>query len=146
MKKLSSLFVIMMFIWSLIPATVAGEVVPTQHDANITITPDVANCDELGATFTVNVENDASSDDNIFEVRIYEGTFGVVEFDCGPAPTGWFHGARLVRSRRSAGRELCRVAGQGVRQGAGGAVDRDIALDGLLESYPRPERQPHRGV
>jgi len=63
------------------------------HDSIITITPNIANCDELGNTFTVNVKNSESSADDIFEVRIYDEsyaeTYGIVEFHCGPAPVGW---------------------------------------------------------
>ena len=63
--------------------------VAAQHDAIVTITPNIANCEELGNTFTVNVENDVSSADDIFEVRIYSGTYGISDFVCGPAPSGW---------------------------------------------------------
>jgi len=63
------------------------------HDSIVTISPSNANCDELGNTFTVNVKNDAGSTDDIFEVRIYDDsyaeTYGILEFYCGPAPTGW---------------------------------------------------------
>ncbi|MBR9692719.1 hypothetical protein GOV07_02175, partial [Candidatus Woesearchaeota archaeon] len=59
------------------------------HDVTITVDPDAANCNTLGDTFTITVENDFSSANNIAEVRIYEGTAGIVDFDCGPAPSGW---------------------------------------------------------
>jgi len=57
-----------------------------QHDAIITITPSTANCNHLGNTFTVNIKNNLTSSDSIFEVRIYSGTAGIVDFDCGPIP------------------------------------------------------------
>ncbi|MCK4808814.1 MAG: hypothetical protein KAS90_04285, partial [Candidatus Aenigmarchaeota archaeon] len=59
------------------------------HDAIITITPEYANCNGLGNIFILNVENDVSSADSIFEGRIYSGTKGISEFYCGPAPLGW---------------------------------------------------------
>ena len=59
------------------------------HNATITISPDTANCGELGNNFVVNIENDITSPDNISEVRIYNGTVGVDNFVCGPAPLGW---------------------------------------------------------
>jgi hypothetical protein len=68
-------------------------VVSADHTATVTIDPNIANCDESGFTFTVNVKNDGSSIDDIFEVRIYDDsyteTYGILEFYCGPAPTGW---------------------------------------------------------
>ncbi|MFH1545584.1 MAG: hypothetical protein ABIE23_05895, partial [archaeon] len=60
-----------------------------QHDATLTITPDIANCDQLGNTFTVNVKNNGSSLDEILQVEIYEATKGTSIFTCGQAPTGW---------------------------------------------------------
>jgi len=61
------------------------------HDAIITISPAIANCDTLGDTFTANVQNVLiPGNDAIFEVRIYEGTDGITDFKCGPAPQpGW---------------------------------------------------------
>jgi len=58
------------------------------HDAVITISPGIANCDTLGNLFTAAVKNSASSIDSIFEVRIYEGTISA-GFACGAAPGGW---------------------------------------------------------
>jgi hypothetical protein len=65
-----------------------GELVPASHDTTVTINPDVANCEELGNTFSANVKNESWSTDSIFEVRIYKGTAGIAEFECGAAPTG----------------------------------------------------------
>ena len=59
------------------------------HDATVTISPDIANCDELGNTFTVNVKNDAGSTDDILQVEIYKALAGISDFTCGSAPTGW---------------------------------------------------------
>ena len=58
----------------------AGCVV-AEHDAIITIEPNVANCGQLGNTFVVNVMNDVNSSDDIFEVRIYSGTYGIEKFE-----------------------------------------------------------------
>jgi len=64
--------------------------VAAQHDADVTISPDIANCDELGNnTFTVNVKNNAGSDDHILQVEIYKALAGISNFTCGAAPTGW---------------------------------------------------------
>jgi len=61
-----------------------------QHEAHITIDPAIANCDELGNTFTVNVENSgASEDDEILQVEIYKALAGISDFTCGPAPSEW---------------------------------------------------------
>jgi len=60
-----------------------------QHTPIITISPHYTNCDSLGNTYYVNVTNDPSSADSIFEVRIYNGTTGMVSYECGPAPLGW---------------------------------------------------------
>ena len=57
------------------------------HNATITITPNIANCDELGNTFTVNVHNNGP--DKILQVEIYKALTGISNFSCGPAPTGW---------------------------------------------------------
>ncbi|MBN2422149.1 hypothetical protein JXB41_02890 [Candidatus Woesearchaeota archaeon] len=81
--KRISLLVLIMFVLSAVSALGA-------HDADITIEPDIANCGELGNTFTTHVQNKGSSIDDIFEVRIYKGTYGMLDFDCGPAPLpGW---------------------------------------------------------
>ena len=86
-STLAFLSVFMVFSLSLAPNALAA------HDAIISISPEVANCDVLGNTFTVNVENSGDSVDDIFEVRIYDEsyteTYGIVEFQCGPAPAGW---------------------------------------------------------
>ena len=58
------------------------------HTASVTINPDIANCNELGNTFTVTIENDANSSDSIWTVDIYESV-DVTNFSCGPAPAGW---------------------------------------------------------
>jgi len=60
------------------------------HDTTVTINPDVANCDQLGNTFTVNVKNDApTGGDSILQVEIYKALAGLSDFVCGDAPTGW---------------------------------------------------------
>ncbi|MEM7816261.1 MAG: hypothetical protein QXN71_04020, partial [Candidatus Aenigmatarchaeota archaeon] len=63
--------------------------VSAEHTATITITPDVANCDQLGNTFTVNVKNNEGSGNPILQVEIYKALQGLSDFECGPAPTGW---------------------------------------------------------
>src|SRR4030042_5617190 len=63
--------------------------VSAAHTATITISPDVANCDQLGNTFTLNVTNDGSSIDDLLQVEIYRAPVGITNFVCGPAPTGW---------------------------------------------------------
>ena len=60
-----------------------------EHDVTITISPNIANCGQLGQTFTVNIANDPGIFDDIFEVRIYNGTGSLSNFSCGPAPHGW---------------------------------------------------------
>ena len=59
------------------------------HTASVTISPDVANCDELGNTFTITVENSDTSADSILQVEIYKSLTGISDFECGPAPEGW---------------------------------------------------------
>jgi hypothetical protein len=49
----------------------------------------MTNCDALGNTFTVNVENDSGSTDDIIQVEIYKALAGISGFTCGAAPTGW---------------------------------------------------------
>jgi hypothetical protein len=63
--------------------------VSAEHTATITITPNVANCDELGNTFTIHVQNNAGSGNPILQVEIYKALEGLSDFNCGPAPTGW---------------------------------------------------------
>jgi len=60
------------------------------HTASVTINPDIANCNELGNTFTVTIENDASSYDKLIQVEIPRYLPGISSLSCGPAPTGWF--------------------------------------------------------
>ncbi len=67
----------------------AGGIVIQEHTPVITIYPSITNCNPSGNKFIVTVGNDASSNDSIFEVRIYNGTEGVDDFKCGPAPVGW---------------------------------------------------------
>ena len=68
---------------------IVGLVMAATHDAIITITPDEANCNDLGHNFTLNIKNEIfSGADNIFEVRIYEGG-SLDDFVCGLEPTGW---------------------------------------------------------
>jgi len=50
---------------SFMPAS--ADVSILEHTATVTITPDIANCDELGNTFTVNVKNNGP-DDNLLQV------------------------------------------------------------------------------
>ena len=95
-KKLSSLVVIIMFIWSLIPGSVGG-VEPKEHDATVTLSPDVANCDPLPTEFTVNIENTGGAGSyGIYNVKIYKAQTNIVDLTCGPAPTGWtFNGFKF---------------------------------------------------
>ena len=59
------------------------------HTPIVTIDPSTANCDQLGNTFTVTVENSGPvGDDSIYEVRTYEGTVGT-GYSCGAPPSGW---------------------------------------------------------
>ncbi len=73
------------------------------HDTNVTIAPENANCGELNQTYTVTVENLVGSADSIREVRIYQDfdldgnkDAGIVELECGAAPSGWTLTDRLV--------------------------------------------------
>jgi len=59
-----------------------------EHTATVTINPDIANCDQLGNTFTVTVKNKDTSQDSIWTVDIYKST-GVSIFSCGSPPSGW---------------------------------------------------------
>ncbi|MEM2181062.1 MAG: hypothetical protein QXP32_09650, partial [Nitrososphaeria archaeon] len=61
--------------------------VSAAHDANVTIYPNIANCNELGNTFTINVYNNGP--DSLLQVEIYKALAGISNFECGPAPTGW---------------------------------------------------------
>src|SRR4030042_5461788 len=64
--------------------------VSAEHEATITISPDITNCDTLGNTFTVNVSNNGGSLDDILQVEIYKAPAGITNFVCGPAPQpGW---------------------------------------------------------
>ena len=60
-----------------------------EHTATVTISPDIANCNELGNTFTVTVTNNVGSADDILQVEIYKALTGISSFECGPAPEGW---------------------------------------------------------
>ncbi len=59
------------------------------HDTTVSLSPDIANCSDSGNEFVVTIANDALSIDDIFEVRIYQGTVGNLDFSCGSAPAGW---------------------------------------------------------
>ncbi|MBU4299604.1 hypothetical protein L6303_04295 [archaeon] len=83
MAKISFLFIFAMFL------AVSASPAFAQHDPIITLSPDIANCNQLGDTFTVNILNNVSSSDSIYEVRIYSGTLGITNFSCGSAPSGW---------------------------------------------------------
>ncbi len=67
------------------------EPVYAQHTATVTISPNIANCNSLGNTFTVNITNDASSNNRLLQVEIDKSTAGLSNFICGPAPPpiGW---------------------------------------------------------
>lgn len=86
-KSKNGLFCVLLLAFILSLAS-GSSAVMAAHDAKVTITPDIVNCDQLGFNFTANVENNGTPD-SIFEVRIYEGTYGVSEFYCGQAPSGW---------------------------------------------------------
>ena len=80
----------------LVVATVAGVfllnyAVPVlaAHEATVKITPNIANCSQLGNTFTVNVKNNGASTDKILQVEIYKAIAGLSNFVCGDAPSGW---------------------------------------------------------
>ncbi|MFB6076336.1 MAG: hypothetical protein ABEK17_04295, partial [Candidatus Aenigmatarchaeota archaeon] len=85
-NKLLFGFVLVTLVLSLVSGS---SIVLADHVADITIDPDVANCNELGNTFTVNIENSLCCNDSILQVEIYKSLTGLDEFDCGPAPTGW---------------------------------------------------------
>ncbi len=57
------------------------------HTAEITLSPDKANCDDLGKTFTINVENTGGY--AIYDVKISKTTVNTQSLDCGDAPVGW---------------------------------------------------------
>jgi len=73
----------------LIGMIICSGTVFADHTASVTIDPDIANCNELGNTFTVTIENDANSSDSIWTVDIYKSV-DVTNFSCGPAPVGWY--------------------------------------------------------
>ena len=73
----------------LIGMIICSGTVFADHTATVTISPDIANCNELGNTFTVTVTNNAGSADNILQVEIYKALTGISSFTCGPAPSGW---------------------------------------------------------
>jgi len=60
-----------------------------EHEATVTIDPNMTNCDVLGKTFTINVANNDTSTDEILQVEIYKALAGISDFECGAAPTGW---------------------------------------------------------
>ena len=47
-----------------------------EHEATVTISPNVANCNQLGNTFTVTVENENVSADKIIEVALKNPIIG----------------------------------------------------------------------
>ncbi|MBR9676574.1 hypothetical protein GOV04_00340 [Candidatus Woesearchaeota archaeon] len=70
--------------------------VKADHDTTVTISPDIANCEQVDQTYTVTVGNDGGSSSNIREVRIYTDSDydgdqdeNIANFDCGSAPSGW---------------------------------------------------------
>jgi len=73
----------------LIGMIICSGTVFAKHTATVTISPDIANCNELGNTFTVTVTNNAGSADDILQVEIYKALTGLSSFTCGPAPSGW---------------------------------------------------------
>ncbi len=73
------------------------------HDTVVTVSPDYARCGDLPLEYTINVYNKDTSADSVREVRIYDDVDGdgqrdpgIVDFQCGPAPTGWTLDDRLA--------------------------------------------------
>ncbi len=74
------------FAFSVAPAF-SGDFSVMQHNATVTIDPDQASCENLGNTFTVNVENDGGY--GIYNVKLYKAQTNIVNVSCGSAPLGW---------------------------------------------------------
>ncbi len=63
--------------------------VSAEHTADVSLTPDITNCDTLGQ-FTVHIVNEEiECAESILQVEIYKSLTGISDFNCGPAPTGW---------------------------------------------------------
>jgi hypothetical protein len=78
-----------LFLIPMILLAITANTAYAQHEAIVTISPDIANCEELGNIFTVNVENNATSQNDLLQVEIYKALAGISDFTCGPAPLGW---------------------------------------------------------
>ena len=59
----------------------------TSHNATVTLTPDVANCDTIPDIFIVHIHNDEGY--GIYNVKIYKAMTNVIDLTCGEAPSGW---------------------------------------------------------
>lgn len=75
--------------------------VSAEHDTQVSISPDIANCGDLSQTFTVSITN--LGPDSVREVRIYDDVDGdgsrdpgIVDFQCGAPPDGWTLDDRLA--------------------------------------------------
>jgi hypothetical protein len=57
------------------------------HDAEVTLSPEIASCGDVANEFTVNIEN--TDGYGIYNVKIYEAETNIEELTCGPAPDGF---------------------------------------------------------
>ena len=91
-KKGLVLFIATIFVLSvfLTVSATADDFTPMNHNATVTISPNIANCDTIPSEYTVNIENDGGSDSyGIYNVKIYKAQTNIVDIICGPAPSGW---------------------------------------------------------
>jgi hypothetical protein len=105
------------------------------HTATVTITPDIANCNQLGNIFTVTVKNNEGSQDSIWTVDIYKST-GVTIFSCRDPPLGWY-----LANYSNIG--LCRYTASDISNFIAPGSQLDFTFNAVMTSGPGCDRQFH---
>ncbi len=70
-----------------------GDIGILVHSPRMALSPDIANCNDIPTTFTVNIENEEGEGYyDIYNVKIYKALTNIVTLTCGSSPTGWVLG------------------------------------------------------